>query len=140
MYETQQYFLVSRRTSTYENNYRPEKVEGRECNKITAKLVPKNYLLKCYICIENNSINQIGRSQRHVPKGLKECLNINCYIISWTTGSLLQLLLLWRPQKTKKRTLMTLNQQIKKISQWTTPLISCAVQYRRSNKQSHART
>jgi len=43
-------------------------------------------------------------------------------------------------QKTKKRTLMTLNQQMKKISQWTTTLISCAVQYRKSNKKLHART
>jgi hypothetical protein len=48
------------------------------------------YLLICYICIKkNSSIIQIGRSQRHVPKGLKECLNINCcYLLThWFTPS-----------------------------------------------------
>jgi hypothetical protein len=118
------------------NNYRPEKANSRVCNTITAKFVSNNFLLRCYICIKNCINNQIGRSQRHVPKGLSECLNINC---CWPNGSLHQLLALWRHQQTKKRSVITLNQQMKKISQWTIPLVSCEVQYRRSNKKLNVR-
>jgi len=39
-----------------------------------------------------------------------------------------QHLQLWRLKMTQKRTLMTLNQQLKEISKWNTPLISLAAQ------------
>jgi len=47
-----------------------------------------------------------------------------------------QLLQLWRLQKTQKRTLLTLNQQMKEISKWNTPLISFQPQYRNHNKRT----
>lgn len=41
-----------------------------------------------------------------------------------------------RCQKTLKGTLIPLNQQLKEVSKWNTPLISCAIQYSSSNKIS----
>jgi hypothetical protein len=41
---------------------------------------------------------------------------------------LYQILQLLRLQKTQKRTLMTVNQQLKEISYWNTPLFSCSAQ------------
>jgi hypothetical protein len=53
MEEPQRYIFISRRTPTYENVYRPQKVESRERKSITARLLSgKLYVKICYIfCI-----------------------------------------------------------------------------------------
>jgi len=40
----------------------------------------------------------------------------------------------------KHRTLVTLNQQVKEISKWNTPLVSCAGKVQESNKKLLVRT
>jgi hypothetical protein len=61
---------------------------------------------------KKSSCNETGRSQEHVQTGLQQHPYINCcYLL--TPSLLPQLLQLFRIQKSQKKGLMTLNQQMK---------------------------
>jgi len=80
----------------------------------------------CFL-LEKSFISETGRSQGHVPKGLHEHLFTSAVMVIPISCLLLhQCLQLWRLQKTQKRTLLTLNQQME-VFKWNTTLISCSV-------------
>jgi uncharacterized protein with von Willebrand factor type A (vWA) domain len=73
---------------------------------------------------------------RNMFKKASKCISTSTTMISPEPRLLLhQLLQLQRLQKTEKRTLMMLNQHIKEISHWNTPLINFTAPYRDSRKK-----
>jgi len=63
-------------------------------------------------------INETGRSQGHVKKGLHKSVHQPFWYLLTPCLLLHQLLQLWRLERTQKK---TLNQQMKEISKWNIP-------------------
>jgi len=73
-------------------------------------------------------------------KPLQKCLYINRVLSPDTLSSNPSTSSTMKTQKTQKRTLMNVNQQMKKISKWNTPQLVAQQKYRRSNKKLPVRT
>jgi hypothetical protein len=59
MEEPLRYIFISLGTPTYENVYRPQKVDSRECKSITARLLSGKFYVKiCYILYIYSTISR----------------------------------------------------------------------------------
>lgn len=83
----------------------------------------------CLIFTSKKLLHQwTDRSEGHVQKSLQECLYIKHSGICWLLVSYAISFFSYEDFRKHKRTLMILNQLMKKVSKWNTPLIVGTVQ------------
>jgi hypothetical protein len=83
-----------------------------------SRVVPRSQVL---LFTRKSLMNEMGRSHGQVQKSLRECLYINLCVIPYSIN-----FFNCEDFTKQKRTLLTLNQQMKELSKWNNPLISHA--------------